>query len=68
MHWLPLVTMWQVALDLPSAGNVPHGNGHLYSRSANLVSWVATINPDGWTQAETTRLTAILEARTPRNG
>jgi uncharacterized membrane protein len=63
MGWFPLVTMWQVALDLPGAGNVPYGYGHMYSKRANLVGWVATLNPDGWTPAKTEALGALLDAR-----
>jgi uncharacterized membrane protein len=63
MGWFPLVTMWQVALDLPSAGNVPYGYGHMYSKRANLEGWVATLSPDGWTTAMTDKLGALLDAR-----
>lgn len=63
MGWFPLVTMWQVALDLPGAGNVPWGFGHLYSKRANLESWLAVTDPDGWTAEQTSRLTSILDAQ-----
>ncbi len=63
MGWFPLVTMWQVALDLPGAGNVPWGFGHMYSARANLESWVAVTDPTGWTDARTDTLAAILDAR-----
>ena len=36
MGWVPLVTMWQVLLDMPGAGSVPTGYGHMYSARANL--------------------------------
>ena len=36
MGWVPLVTMWQVLLDMPGAGNVPTGYGHMYSARANM--------------------------------
>ena len=61
MGWFPLVTMWQVALDLPGAGNVPLGYGHMYSKRANLDGWIAVPNPDGWTQARTDAIAAALE-------
>jgi uncharacterized membrane protein len=64
MGWFPLVTMWQVALDLPSAGGVPYGYGHMYSKRANLEGWVATLAPAGWTPAMTDKLGALLDART----
>ena len=63
MAWFPLVTFWQVALDLPGAGNVPWGYGHMYSKQANTESWVAVTNPEGWTPEKTAELTAILESQ-----
>jgi uncharacterized membrane protein len=63
MGWFPLVTMWQVALDLPGAGNVPWGFGHMYSKRANAETWVAVTNPDGWTQEKTTALTTLLDSQ-----
>lgn len=62
-NWFPFVTMWQTLLDMPSAGSVPQGFGHLYSASANAHTWVGVINPPGWTDADTARLGAVLEAR-----
>jgi uncharacterized membrane protein len=63
MQWFPLVTMWQVFLDMPSAGNVPMGYGHLYSATANLEAWVAVTRPPNWDDAKTAHLGSILEAR-----
>lgn len=61
--WFPFVTMWQTLLDMPSAGSVPRGYGHLYSVSANVHTWVGVINPDGWTDSDTAHLSTALEAR-----
>lgn len=61
--WFPFVTMWQTLLDMPSAGSVPRGYGHLYTVSANLHTWVAVINPDDWTAADTANLDDVLSAR-----
>jgi uncharacterized membrane protein len=63
MVWVPLVTMWQVALDLPGAGAVPEGFGHLYTRRANLESWVAITLPEGWTEQRTDELVAFMDAQ-----
>ncbi len=63
MTWFPLVTLWQTLLDLPAAESVPDGYGHLYSIRANLQSWAAVTNAPGWTQADTDRLTALMEER-----
>ena len=63
MGWFPLVTMWQVALDLPGAGNVPWGYGHMYSKRANTEGWVAVTHPDGWTPDKTDALTTLLDSQ-----
>ena len=67
MGWFPLVTMWQVLLDLPGAGSIPWGYGHLYSVTANLESWVGVTNPPEWTAAKTAKLAAVLEKRPYRS-
>jgi uncharacterized membrane protein len=63
MGWFPLVTLWQVALDLPGAGNVPDGYGHMYSKLANTEAWAAVLQPEGWTQAKTDELASLLDAQ-----
>lgn len=63
MGWFPLVTMWQVALDLPVAGEVPAGHGHLYNSAEYLAAWVGMTEPEGWTDADTERLEPILLER-----
>jgi uncharacterized membrane protein len=63
MGWFPLVTMWQVALDLPGAGNVPWGFGHMYTYRSNLESWVEITQPKDWTTEKTDQLVSILEAQ-----
>lgn len=68
MGWAPLVTMWQVALDLPAAGTVPEGFGHLYSLGANLDGWVSVTNPEGWSEAKTDALLAAIEANRAASG
>ena len=63
MGWFPLVTMWQVALDLPVAGDVPAGHGHLYTSGEYLSAWVGITEPEGWTDADSERLEEILLER-----
>ena len=62
MTWVPLVTMWQVALDLPAAGSVPVGHGHMYSKQSNAEAWAAMTRPEGWTASDTERLVAQMDA------
>lgn len=63
MDWFPLVTLWQVALDLPGAGAVPDGYGHMYSKQANLRGWVAVTNPPGWSAAKSDALLKVWESQ-----
>ena len=60
-----LVTGWQVLIDLPAAGSVPEGFGHLYTREANAEAWIAVLRPEGWTDADTDAITAFLASLPP---
>jgi uncharacterized membrane protein len=59
-HYARLITGWQVMMDLPAAGSVPAGFGHMYTKQANAQAWIAITGPEGWTAAETERLMAFL--------
>ncbi len=63
MTWFPVVTMWQTLLDLPAAESVPPGYGHNYTIRANLKAWVAITQVEGWRDADTSRLTQLLQER-----
>jgi uncharacterized membrane protein len=52
--------MWQVALDLPAAGSVPEGFGHLYTVGANAAAWAGVTEPEGWTSDDTANLSTFL--------
>jgi uncharacterized membrane protein len=67
MAWFPLVTMWQVALDLPAAGNVPAGHGHLYTSSEYLNAWLGVTQPEGWTASDTEGLRDLLNTMDQEN-
>ncbi|MER7501781.1 alpha/beta-hydrolase family protein [Nonomuraea pusilla] len=59
MSWFPLVTFWQVLVDMASALSVPSGHGHRYG--GNIADgWAAVAPPPGWTAADTARLRALL--------
>lgn len=62
MSWYPLVTMWQVLLDMPGAGSVPEGFGHLYTFRENLDAWVGITQPDNWTEADSAELAELIQA------
>jgi len=63
MDWVPLVTMWQVLFDLPGAGNVPPGYGHLYTSTEYLTGWIGIARPEGLTEARIEELTTVLAER-----
>lgn len=63
MHWFPLVTMWQVLMDLASAGDVPRDHGHMYSSAADLRGWAAVMQPPGWTPEKEARANALMGTR-----
>ncbi len=63
--WIPFVTMWQVLTDLASAGSVPEGFGHLYTKQANADAWIAVTQPEDWSPADTERLMQHLSTLGP---
>jgi uncharacterized membrane protein len=61
MTYIPLVTFWQVTVDLVFSTNMPHGYGHTYTFSyAN--AFAAVVPPPGWDDADTVRLRNLLAA------
>ena len=66
MQWYPVITYLQVGMDLISGGEPPEV-GHNYT--ANIGPAVAlTINPEGWTKDNTSRLQAELPSLTYQTG
>jgi uncharacterized membrane protein len=59
MVWIPLVTFWQVTVDLPMAAAVPAGHGHTYTREF-VDGWAAVLRPPGWTPDKAERLRDIV--------
>jgi uncharacterized membrane protein len=59
MTWIPLVTFWQVTIDMLEPVDVPTGHAHRYSGEF-VDGWAAIIQPTGWTQAKATTLQAII--------
>jgi len=59
MRWIPFVTFWQVTADLPFAGNVPDGHGHVYT-TQYVGAWVQVLQQPGWTDDDSERLRVQL--------
>ena len=60
MHWYPIVTFWEVTIDLIFANTVPDGHGHRYGVDV-VDAWAAVEAPPGWSQADTQRLRSLLQ-------
>ncbi len=63
--WVPLVTMWQVLVDLPGAGNTPEGFAHLYKKSSNARAWYAVTEPEDLDEQQLRELEAMLDTLPP---
>lgn len=58
VRWYPLVTFWQVTMDMIRAQTVPFGHGHNYGPES-LDAWMDVVPPPGWTPADTARVHAV---------
>jgi uncharacterized membrane protein len=58
MRFMPVVTQFQLAVDLALANTAPDGHGHAYYGPDYIGPWVAVTAPDIWTTADTARLIA----------
>ncbi|WP_415394226.1 alpha/beta hydrolase (plasmid) [Rhodococcus globerulus] len=59
MRWMPLVTFWQVTLDMVFSADVPPGHGHNYgAESADM--WAQVLHPENWSQSDTDEVRGAL--------
>lgn len=56
MRFMPVVTQFQLAVDMALANTAPPGHGHAYYGRDYVAPWVAVTAPADWTEADTTRL------------
>jgi uncharacterized membrane protein len=61
MVWIPVVTFWQVTVDLPMAAGVPAGHGHTYTREF-ADGWARILHPATWTPDRAEQLREIITA------
>jgi len=59
MSWYPVVTFWQVTVDMANAQSPPDGYGHNYG-SMMLEAWLLISAPEGWTDADTDRAREVV--------
>ncbi|MCI2394937.1 alpha/beta-hydrolase family protein [Aliiroseovarius sediminis] len=58
MRFMPVVTQFQLAVDMALANTAPDGHGHAYYGADYVGPWVAVTAPINWTAADTDRLIA----------
>lgn len=58
LRFMPVVTQFQLALDMAIALSAPSGHGHSYYAHDYIGPWLAVTAPDGWTEDDTARLMA----------
>ena len=58
MRFMPVVTQFQLALDMALSFGAPPGYGHAYYAQDYIVPWVEVSAPEGWTAEDTARLKA----------
>lgn len=56
--FMPVVTQFQLALDMALSFGAPPGHGHAYFARDYIGPWVEVTAPEGWTTADTARLIA----------
>lgn len=59
MPYVPVVTFWQLVVDLVMGTNAPLGHGHKFG-SAQAEAWSLIIPPDNWSAADTNRLVVTV--------
>jgi uncharacterized membrane protein len=58
LFFMPVVTQFQLALDLALSFSAPPGYGHAYYSQDYIAPWVEVTAPDGWSSTDTERLKA----------
>lgn len=58
LFFMPIVTQFQLALDLALSFSAPPGHGHAYYSQDYIAPWVQVTAPEGWTPEDTERLKA----------
>lgn len=58
LQFMPVVTQFQLAVDMALANSAPAGHGHAYYAHDYIGPWIAVTAPEGWTDVDSERLKA----------
>ncbi|WP_138465202.1 alpha/beta-hydrolase family protein [Poseidonocella sp. HB161398] len=61
-RFIPVVTQFQMAMDMAIAMSVPGGHGHAYYLADYVRPWAEITQPPNWSEAESARLVAFCDA------
>jgi uncharacterized membrane protein len=61
--WHPVVTLFQLTLDMAMATTTPIGYGHVYAPAHYVNAWLEVTQPRGWSPEEIARLKRHLADR-----
>lgn len=61
MRFVPIVTQFQLALDMALSFGASPGHGHAYYAQDYIAPWVQVTRPEGWTDEDTERLKALCD-------
>ncbi len=56
LRWFPIVSLIQIAFDIPMATNVPLGYGHNFAPSDYIDAWIEVTEPKSWSTSDTENL------------
>lgn len=59
MPYIPIITAWQLTIDMAFAETAPLGHGHLFGPE-QAEAWALVAPPPGWTPGQTRRLVSHL--------
>lgn len=65
LKWYPIITLLQLAFDLPMATSVPLGHGHNYAPASYIDAWLEVTAPPDWEADQTDGLKRFFESRVP---
>jgi uncharacterized membrane protein len=59
--FMPVVTQFQLALDMALSFGAPAGHGHAYYAQDYIGPWIQVTNPTGWSREDTQRLKLLCD-------
>lgn len=60
LTWYPIITFFQLGMDMALSLTSPLGHGHVYAPADYIDSWMAMIEPQGWSAEQLQQLKAEM--------